>query len=152
MPRSGAVRTCRTYSGKAEAAACTCGLAPVPRPEMPGLHHRDSAPRLPQAASTLRLLHTDCVGLCNRLTDPLVWLLQLVCNALTCCIFLIWMNKNKSFCLQQHWAGLFCAGLTLAMMKGSSAQPPQPSSSAPEEGPSLHCRGPGLSLTPVYSP
>ena len=30
------------WSGKAEAAACTCGLAPVPRPEMPGLHHRDS--------------------------------------------------------------------------------------------------------------
>lgn len=122
-PRSGAASTRRTLSCKAEAAACTCGLSPVPRPEMPGLHHRDSLhpdshrQRPHCGSSTLTVLDS------NRLTDPLVWLLQLVYNALTCCIFLIWMNKNKSFCLQQHWAGLFCAGFTLALMKGSSAEP-----------------------------
>lgn len=52
-----------------EAAACMCGLSPVPRPGMmPGLPSQGLVPpRLPQAAPTLGTFALT-VGLCHRLT------------------------------------------------------------------------------------
>lgn len=79
---------------------------------------RDSLPpRLPQAAPTLGRLPADRWTLPQ--TDPLVWLLQFVCNAPICCIFPIWMNKNKSFCLTQRRAELFCEGPSLVKWRFS---------------------------------
>lgn len=98
---SGAMVTCRTELDTVsvvEAAACICGLTSAsPRDAWPS-PKGTPLPRLPQAAHTLWLLCAEYAGLCCRLIT-LVWLLQFVCNALTCCISPIWMNKNKCFCV-----------------------------------------------------
>lgn len=48
--------------GVAEAAACTCGLSPVPRPEMmPGLHPQGlCATPTPTGSARTGRLRTDC--------------------------------------------------------------------------------------------